>query len=96
VTEGPGIEQKIITFPRRDPLHLFILETFATAGRAPSLDEIQFRFGLATLVEANEQIEALERTGAIHRNPGERASGEQLSLKQALARGRQVFEHVMV
>lgn len=91
-------EQRLVTFPRRDPLHLFILETFASAGRSPSLDEIRFRFGLATESDAEGLLVALEGTGAIHRNPGDPAvthaypfSNDRTSHRVRLAGGPEVF-----
>jgi hypothetical protein len=55
----------------RGELHRFVLETFATAGRSPALEEIRARFQLASLAEAEAMVAALEATGAIHRNPGD-------------------------
>jgi hypothetical protein len=79
-------------------LHIFILETFASAGRSPTLDEIQSRFGLATATEAEARLETLESTGAIHRNPGDPAvthaypfSNEQTAHRVRLAGGPEVF-----
>jgi hypothetical protein len=56
---------------RGDPLHAFVLETFATTGASPSLEEIRVRFSLGTVDDAEERVRALENTGAIHRNPGD-------------------------
>ncbi|MEX2225804.1 MAG: alkylmercury lyase family protein [Dehalococcoidia bacterium] len=60
-----------IQLPRRDPLHRFVLETFADCGRSPTLDEIQVRFSLESVAEANRMVIALEQRGAIHRNPND-------------------------
>jgi hypothetical protein len=56
-----------------DPLHRFILETFATAGRSPTLEEIRVHFTLPTLGEADAMVAALVRSGAVHRDPGDPA-----------------------
>jgi hypothetical protein len=67
----PLNDGEIMAFPQKDPLHVFILERFAAVGHSPSPDEIRLRFGLATLTEVEEQVAALERTGAIHRTAGD-------------------------
>jgi len=57
--------------PRGD-LHRFVLETFATTGRSPTLEEVRRRFSLATVGDAEAMVEELARSGAVHRNPGDR------------------------
>lgn len=71
--ESTEARREIVAFPQRDPLHLFILESFAASGRSPSLEDIRERFGLTTLGEAEARVAALELIGAIHRNPGDTA-----------------------
>jgi alkylmercury lyase-like protein len=55
----------------RSPLHRFILETFAAAGRSPTLEDIRKRFALGTIEEAESCVAELEATGAIHRTAGD-------------------------
>jgi hypothetical protein len=81
-----------------DPLHRFILETFATAGRSPTLEEIRVHFTLPTLGEADAMVAALVRSGAIHRNPGDPAithaypfSNEPTAHRVQLAGGPDVY-----
>jgi hypothetical protein len=90
--------KEIVAFPRRDPLHLFILESFAATGCSPSLEEIRERFELSTLGEAEAQVSALERSGTIHRNPGDTAishaypfSNEPTAHRVRLADGPEVY-----
>jgi len=55
----------------RSRLHHFILETFATTGHSPSLEDIRARFELGTIGEAEARVAKLEAAGAIHRIPGD-------------------------
>lgn len=73
VAEREPSPDEIVSFPRRDPLHRFILETFAATGRSPSLEQVRERFALPTLGEADARLRALEQSGAVHRNPGDAA-----------------------
>lgn len=98
MSEGQQTERAIITFPKGDLLHLFILETFAKTGRSPTLDQIQHQFQLATMSDAEARVTALERTGAIHRNPGDAVvthaypfSNDPTWHRVRLARGPQVY-----
>lgn len=67
----PVRSKEIINLPAGDPLHVFILESFARTGRSPTLAQIRERFQLSSLAEAEQMVSALERSGAIHRNPGD-------------------------
>lgn len=51
--------------------HKFILETFARTGRSPTIEEIRREFGMPSVSEAELLVQALERRGSIHRNPGD-------------------------
>lgn len=66
-------QERLVTFAGRDPLHMFILETFASTGKSPSLEQIRQRFELATTQDAEAHVTTLERTGAIHRDPDDTA-----------------------
>jgi len=81
-----------------DPLHRFILQTFASIGRSPTLDEIRRQFSLESLGEADAMVESLARGGAIHRNPGDASithaypfSNEPTAHRVRLADGPAVF-----
>ena len=83
---------------RRSSLHRFILETFATAGRSPSLEDIRARFELETVEEAESRVAQLEAAGAIHRMPDDRSithaypfSNEPTSHRVQLDSGPRVF-----
>jgi hypothetical protein len=96
--EGRGRDGEIVVLPHGDPVHLFILESFATTGRSPSLEQIRDRFALSTLGEADARVSALERRGAIHRNAGDAAithaypfSNEPTAHRVRLAGGPEVF-----
>lgn len=58
--------------PHGGIVHQFILKTFATTGRSPTLEDIQQEFKLSSIGEADKLVADLERLGAIHRNPGDR------------------------
>lgn len=84
--------------PQGGALHRFILETFANTGHAPTLETIQCEFALPSLEEVNSLVAELERRGAIHRNPGDRAithaypfSNEPTSHRVQLTDGPQVY-----
>jgi hypothetical protein len=47
------------------------LETFAGTGKSPTLEDVRDRFQLASVAEAEREVAALARSGAIHRNPGD-------------------------
>lgn len=52
-------------------LHQFILKTFASSGRSPSLADVQRAFSLNTEEDAERLLAELEQTQAIHRAPGD-------------------------
>ncbi len=59
--------------PQGGALHRFILETFARTGHSPTLEDIQRKFALSSIKEADSLVAELERRGSVHRNPGDRA-----------------------
>ncbi len=65
-------QEKDPELPADDDLHRFVLQTFATTGRSPTLEHIQDRFGLPSVDDADRRVSELERRGVIHRNPGDR------------------------
>jgi hypothetical protein len=98
MSEGRGGDGEIVVLPHGDPVHLFILESFAKTGRSPSLESIRARFDLATIDDAEAQVSALERSGAIHRNAGDAAithaypfSNEPTAHRVRLADGPEVY-----
>jgi hypothetical protein len=98
MSELEQARNEIVSFPRKDPLHRFILESFAVTGRSPSLEEIRERFELSTLGDAEARVSTLERSGAIHRNPGDNAithaypfSNEQTPHRVRLVGGPEVY-----
>lgn len=87
-----------VSIPRGDGLHQFVLETFAATGQSPTLEQIQERFSLRTLSEADAMVAALERVGSIHRNAGDGAithaypfSNEPTAHRVRLAGGPEVY-----
>jgi hypothetical protein len=96
--ESGDASREIVTFPQKDPLHQFILDSFAASGRSPSLEDIREKFDLFDLREAEAQVAALEGSGAIHRNPGDTAithaypfSNEPTAHRVRLADGPEVY-----
>lgn len=88
----------IIALSRAHPLQRFILETFAATGQSPSIEDIRTRFELASPDEAESQVAALERAGAIHREAGDTVithaypfSNNPTEHRVQLAGGPQVF-----
>ncbi len=88
----------IIKIPRGDPVHQFVLETFAATGHSPTVEQIRDRFSLPTLSAADAMVAALEQAGSIHRNPGDGAithaypfSNEPTSHRVRCAGGPEVF-----
>jgi hypothetical protein len=84
--------------PQGGSIHRFILQTFARTGHSPTLEDIQREFALSSEAEANLRVVELERQGAVHRNPGDRAiahaypfSDEPTSHRVQLAGGPQVY-----
>lgn len=98
MSEGPARQDPIVTFPWRDPLHVFVLETFAATGKSPTLEDIRGRFDLATISDAESRVSELERSGAIHRGPGDSLithaypfSNEPTAHRVRLAEGPEVY-----
>jgi hypothetical protein len=60
-----------LVIARGNALHQFVLETFAATGRSPTLAQVQERFSLGTLGDADAMVAELARTGAVHRDPGD-------------------------
>jgi hypothetical protein len=84
--------------PKGGTVHRFILETFATIGRAPTLEAIQVQFGLASVDEADALVTELEKKGCVHRKAGDRTvthaypfSNERTPHRVYLAGGPQVY-----
>src|SRR5215831_684656 len=84
--------------PQGGALHRFILETFARTGHSPTLEDIQHKFVLSSIKEADSRVAELERRGSVHRNPGDREithaypfSNEPTSHRVQLANGPQVY-----
>lgn len=79
-------------------VHRFILETFATTGHAPTLEDMQAKLHLASVEEANTLITELEEKGCVHRKAGDRTvthaypfSNEPTEHRVQLAGGPQVY-----
>jgi len=89
---------KIALTQQQSDLHQFILKTFATTGRSPTLEDVQAQFSLADITEAESAIADLEQRGAIHRNPADSLvthiypfSNEPTAHRVALANGPEVY-----
>lgn len=83
---------------QEDTAHKFILEAFAQTGRSPTTEDIRRHFGLPGTGEAEALVQALERRGSIHRNPGDPAityaypfSNEPTLHRVRLAEGPEVY-----
>ena len=84
--------------PQGGTVHRFILETFATTGHAPTLEDIQAKLQLTSVEEAEALIAELEEKGCVHRKAGDRTvthaypfSNEPTPHRVHLADGPQVY-----
>ncbi len=84
--------------PQGGTVHRFILETFATTGHAPTLEDIQAKLRLTSVEEAEALIAELEEKGCVHRKAGDRTvthaypfSNEPTEHRVHLAGGPQVY-----
>jgi len=84
--------------PQGGTVHRFILETFASTGHAPTLEDIQATLQLASVEEAEALIAELEEKGCVHRKAANRTvthaypfSNEPTQHRVHLAGGPQVY-----